>query len=129
MKTDLLYSALFCLLCSLSAAAADWGFDAAAGIDYNDNVSDAVESADKKSDGAATFSAAGGVHHQLGANTGIGLSLIAESASYFRYSGIDNLGVGARAQLRHKFGLGADAPWMALSLHTLHRDYNYDYRD
>jgi hypothetical protein len=65
MKPDLLYSAIFCVLASTSAAAADWGIDALAGINYNDNVSNAIEAADKKSDGAATFSAAGGLHQQL----------------------------------------------------------------
>jgi hypothetical protein len=129
MKTDLLYGALFCLLCSAPAAAADWGFDAVGGIKYNDNLSNAIEAADRKSDGAATLSLAGGFHQQPSDDIGIGMSLIAESESHFHYPGMDNLGVGARAQLRHKFGLGAQAPWAALSLRGLHRDYHYDYRD
>ena len=129
MKPDLLYGALFCLLSSAPAAAADWGIDALGEINYNDNVSNAIEAADRKSDGAATFSVVGGLHQQLGDNTGLGLSLIAESVGNFQYSGLDNTGVGARAQLRHKFGLGADAPWATFALRALHRDYHYDYRD
>lgn len=129
MKPELLYGALFCLLSSAPAAAADWGFEAAAGINYDDNVSNAIEAADRKSDSAATLGLAGSLYQQLGDNTGLGLSLIAESATFLHYSGIDNVGVGALAKLRHKFGLGADAPWAALSLRALHRDYHYDYRD
>jgi hypothetical protein len=129
MKQALHYGVLFCLLCSGPAAAVEWSADAAAGINYNDNVSNAIEAADRKSDAFATVSAAGGVHRQLGDNTGIGLDLIADAASYFRYSGIDNLGIGARAQLRHKFGLGTDVPWAAASMRAVHRDYQFDDRD
>ena len=129
LKADLLYGALFCLLCSAAAGATDWGVDAVAGINYNDNVSNAIEAADRKSDGAAILSMTGGIHQQLGDSTGLGLNLIADSAGYFRYAGLDNLGIGARAQLRHKFGLGALAPWAAFALRALHRDYHYDYRD
>jgi hypothetical protein len=129
MKPALHYGALFYLLFCGPAAAVEWGADATAGINYNDNVSNAIEAGDRKSDGFATLSVAGGVHRQLGDNTGIGIDVIADSSSYFRYSGIDNLGVGARAQLRHKFGLGTDVPWAALSLRAVHRDYHYDDRD
>ena len=62
-------------------------------------------------------------------NTGLGLSLLAESATYLHYSGLTNLGLGARAQLRQKFGLGADVPWASISAQAMHRNYHYDYRD
>lgn len=116
---------LFCPM----AGGAEWGFDANIGIDHSDNVSNAIIAADKKSDSAATMSLAGVLHQQLGDNTGLGLSLLAESVGYFQYSGLDDLGVGARAQLRHKLGLGPDAPWAAFALSALHRDYHYDSRD
>ena len=124
-RISLVFALLFCPM----AGGAEWGFDANIGIDHSDNVSNAIIAADKKSDSAATMSLAGVLHQQLGDNTGLGLSLIAESVGYFQYSGLDNIGVGARAQLRHKFGLGADAPWAAFALRALHRDYHYDYRD
>jgi hypothetical protein len=124
-RTALVFALLFCG----TAGGAEWGFDANIGIDHSDNVPNAIEAADRKSDSAATMSLSGVLHQQLGGNTGLGLSLIAESASYFQYSGLDDIGVGARAQLRHKFGLGADAPWAAFALRALHRDYHYDYRD
>lgn len=129
MKPDLLCGGFFCLLCSAPAGATDWGFDALAAIKYDDNISNSIDAADRKSDGTATLSLAGGIYRQLGDSTGFGLNLIAESESFFRYSGMDNLGIGARAQLRHKFGLGGEAPWAAFLLRALHRDYHYDYRN
>ena len=120
--------ALVLLFCR-TAGGAEWGFDAAIGIDHSDNVSNATETADRKSDGDATASVSVVLHEPLGDYTGLGLSLIAESVDYFRYSGLDNFAAGARAQLLHKFGLGADAPRAAFSLRALHRDYHYDFRD
>lgn len=122
-----------CLVSALlfcgTATGTDWGIDANLGFDHSDNVPNAIEAADRKSDTAATVGVSGGLHQQLGDHTGLGLSLIAESVTYFQYSGLSNLGVGARGHLRHKFGLGPDAPWAAFALRALHRDYHYDYRD
>ena len=132
MKLWPLYSATTLVLLHLfirTADAAEWGFDANAGLEHSDNVSNAVEAADKKSDNSATVGVSGSMFRQLGDNTGLGVGLVAESASYFRYSGLNNLGIGIRGQLRQKFGLGSDAPWAALALRALHRDYHYDYRD
>lgn len=129
MKRDLLYCVIFGLSTCAPALAADWGFDAAAGVNYNDNVSNSIEHRDMKADGAATLGLSGGFHQQLDAGTGLGLSLVAEAEDYFRYSGLDNLAFGVRAQVRHKFGLGPHAPWGAFAVRALHRDYDYDFRD
>ncbi len=129
MKSSLPCAALFCLLCSAPAIGAEWGFDAGTALNYNDNVPNAIDAPDRKSDGSATLNLAGVLHQQLGDYTGLGLNLIAESVSYFRYSGLDNLAVGAQAQLRHKFGLGPEAPWSAFAVRALHRDYRDDFRD
>ena len=116
------------LLCA-TAFAAEWGYDANVGLEHTDNASNAIDKDDRKSDTAATMRLSGGLHQQLGDNTGLGFSLIGESVGSFQYSGLDNIGLGARLQLRHKFGLGPEAPWAAFALRALHRDYNYDYRD
>jgi hypothetical protein len=77
-----------------------------------------IEAEDRKASGAITANVSGGFHEQLGASTGLGLSLLAESATYLRYSGLSNLGLGARAQLRQKFGVGGDTvrPYAMLGL-------------
>jgi hypothetical protein len=120
--------ALSLLFCA-TAGGAEWGFDANTGLEFSDNLSNAVENADRKSGGAATLGISGALNQPLGEYAALGLSLAAESASYFRYSGLDNLGVGVGADLRHKFGLGGEAPRTAFGLRALHRDYHYDDRD
>ena len=110
-------------------AHAEWGFDAGAGVNYDDNLPNALEEDDRKGDTAVTANLSGGFHEQLGANTGVSVSLVADSSAYLRYTGLNNVGLGARAQLRHKLGLGTEAPWLAFSAQALHRDYHYDYRD
>jgi hypothetical protein len=108
---------------------ADWGFDATAGLAYDDNLSNGLEADDRKGDTAFTATASGGYYDQLGTNTGLGLSLLADTTDYMHYTGLTNIGLGARAQLRQKFGLGADAPWTSISAQAMHHNYHYDYRD
>jgi len=111
------------------ATCADWGLDATTGLTRNDNLTNAFESRDLKADTAVTATVAGGVHQQLSTSTGLGVNLVAEGTQYSRYEGLDNLGAGARAQLRTKFGLGPKAPWAAFTARALHRDYRDDLRD
>ncbi len=111
------------------ATCADWGLDATTGLTWNDNLTNAFEAGDRKPDTAVTASVAAGIHQQLSTSTGLGLSLVVDGTRYFRYEGLDNLGVGARAQLRTKFGLGPEAPWAAFAARALHRDYHDDLRD
>lgn len=121
---------LGCLLClGRQSAAADWGWDAAVGIAHDDNLTNAFQSDDRKGDTAATAALSAGLHEQLGSGTGLSLGLVANGAQYARYEGLDNVGLGVRAQLRTKFGLGAEAPWVALAARAVHRDYRDDLRD
>jgi hypothetical protein len=112
-----------------TAARADWLLDAAAGYTYDDNLPNALNDSDRKADSALSASVRAGISEQLATNTGLTLALLAEQNLYLRYSGLTNFGAGAQARLRHKFGLGADTPWAALSAQALHRNYHYDYRD
>jgi hypothetical protein len=122
--------ALLCTLALTSAQAlADWGWDAGARFAYDDNLSNGLESDDRAADTAAVVEGSAGFHRQLGASTGVGVDLVADSATYFRYAGLSNTGLGASAQVRSKFGLGGGAPWLALSGRAVHRNYHYDYRD
>jgi len=111
------------------ACAADWGIDISAGLSSDDNVTNAFEAADRKADTTAILDLAAGLHHEIRPGTSFGLNFISESATYMSYSGLTNLGLGVRGQLRKKFGLGAAAPWTALSVAALHRDYHDDNRD
>ena len=110
-------------------AAAEWGIDAQTGAQFDDNVSNSLEADERKADTALNAGVVAGWHEQLSSGTGLSLSAIGDSNSYLRYSGLSNLGFGARAQLRQKFGLGAQAPWASVSARALHYDYHDDDRD
>jgi hypothetical protein len=97
------------------AAGADWGFDATAGAGYDDNLSNGFASADRKGAASLTLDLAGGLHQQLGSSTALSVAALAEAAVFDRYSGLNRVGLGGRAQLRHKFGLGALAPWISVA--------------
>lgn len=111
-----------------SGARCEWRLDASTSFSYDDNVSNALEAEDRKADGSIAARVSGGIYETLGSSTNLGLSLIAEPVSYLRYSGLSNLGLGANARLRQKFGLG-DAPSATFHMQALHRNYHYDYRD
>ena len=117
------------LLILCTGARGDWGYDASAALSHDDNLSNGFESEDRKGDNALQVDLSGGWHQQLSASTGLGLNLLADSNTYFRYSGLTNLGVGGRAQLRTKFGLGPQAPWLSVSAQALHYNYHDDNRD
>jgi len=129
MKSAWLCVAIGSCLAGAPAAAADWGVDVSAGVAHDDNAPNALEAADRKTDTAATLNLSAGLHNEIMPGTGLGLSLIAESSTSPRYAGLSNLGLGARMQLREKFGLGAAVPWAALSIGGVHRDFHDDNRD
>ncbi len=121
---------LHCLLwLGCTPASADWGWDATAGVAHDDNLTNAFLSDDRKGDTAATAALSAGLHEQLGSSTGLSVGLVASGAQYAHYEGLDNVGLGARAQLRRKFGLGAEAPWVSVAARAVHRDYRDDLRD
>jgi len=121
---------LCCVLALYSAAAhSEWGFDASGGFTYDDNLSNAFEADERKGDTAAVIDVAGGYREQLGTSTGLGLSLLGTSQSYLHYTGLSNIGLGARALLRTKFGLGAEAPWLAVSAQAVYHNYHDDNLD
>lgn len=103
--------------------------DATAGFSHDDNLTNAFDTKDKRADTAATGALSVGMYEQLGAGTNVGVGLIADGRSYFEFDGLDNLGIGVKAQFRTKFGLGAGAPWIAFAARASHRDYHDDLRD
>jgi len=121
---------LCCGLTLLSTSAyGDWGLDASAGVTYDDNISNSLDADDRKADTAAVIDVSGGVHEQLSGSTGLGLSLLASSDTFAQYTGLSDIGLGARLQMRTKFGLGAQAPWLAVAAQAMYRNFHYDYLD
>jgi hypothetical protein len=118
-----------CLMLFCAAARSEWGFDATGGFSYDDNLSNGFEEEDRKADTAAVVDLSGGWYEQLSPNTAVSLNLLVHSDTFFHYSGLSNVGLGARAQLRTKFGLGPSAPWLAIAAQGVYHNYHYDYLD
>jgi len=123
-------SCLFCLVTLASSPArGEWGFDATGGFAYDDNLSNGFEAVDRKADTAAVVDLSAGLYEPIGGSSTLGLSLLAHGDAYFHYTGLDNVGLGARAQLRTKFGLGPRAPWLVIAAQGMYHDYQYRYQD
>jgi len=129
LKRPLIYCVLGALMLAGSHARCEWGFDATGGFAYDDNLSNGFEAEDRKADTAAVIDLSAGLYEPFGASTALGLSLLAHGDAYVRYTGLDNLGLGARAQLRTKFGLGTRAPWLSIAAQGVYHNYQYDYLD
>jgi hypothetical protein len=117
-----------CHWCCDVAAAADWGFDVTVGAGYDDNLSNGFASADRKGAADLALDLGASLYQQLGSATGLSVAAVAEAAVFDRYSGLNHVGLGGRLQLRHKFGLGEQAPWIAVAARGVHDDYNYSYQ-
>jgi hypothetical protein len=117
------------LLLFTADARSEWGFDATGGFAYDDNLSNGFQAEDRKADTAAVVDLAAGLYEPLGASTTLGVSLLVHSDTYFHYTGLSNVGLGARSQLRTKFGLGSQAPWLAIAAQGVYHNYHYDYLD
>jgi long-subunit fatty acid transport protein len=118
-----------CALCSGPIARAELVLDASGSYTYDDNVPNGLENDDRLSDQILTVGVVAGIYEQLGTGTGLSAALLIEQTGYVQYSGLTNLAAGARIGVRHKFGLGGQAPWVGLSGQALYRNYHYDYRD
>jgi hypothetical protein len=116
------------LLCAAGQARAEWFYDVRAGGLYDDNLTRAQKAADVRGDGAATLAAAAGWFHAPSGADGITLALEANSEAYARFRGLNLISIGGSAAYRHKFGLGRDLPWAAITISAAHDDYREDIR-
>ena len=104
-------------------------FDADAGVVHDSNLTRAHNAADIRPDAAATLAASLGEFYAPTGNDSLTFAAFIRGESYRRYHRLDNLVLGVRAHARHKFGVGSDAPWLALSLLASHDDYRDTLRD
>jgi hypothetical protein len=104
-------------------------FDADAGVVHDSNLTRAQNAADIRPDAAATLAASLGEFYAPTGNDGLTFAAFARGASYRRYHGLNDLVLGVRAHARHKFGMGSEAPWLALSVVASHDDYRDTLRD
>jgi len=111
-----------------AGARADWELGASAGAFYDDNLTRAQNPADKRAAGAASAQASAiNFHPFTGSDSGT-LTLYARGELFSRYTGLGNVVAGATGAYRHKFGVGALAPWISVSAGASYDDYRDDLR-
>src|SRR5262249_44960269 len=116
-------------LAAQPTAAAEMALSADAGFFHDSNLSRAQYAADVRPDAGAAMLLDGGTFFAPTAGDTLTIAAFTHGELYRRYRGLDNVALGARAYARHKFGLGHEAPWIALSLAASHDDYDDSLRD
>ncbi len=125
MRTKVILVIVCLIACVQSAwAKQDWIFDIRSGVLYNSNVSNSDRSADVEQDEAWRSMLSAGQGFQL--NDDLRLSVFAEMESevWLTYSGLTNIRPGLASNLRYRFGLGKDAPWIRLETKFDYADFN-----
>lgn len=98
----------------LSPARADWRFDAeTGGLSYS-NLSNSDHASDEKEDWAWKSDVSIGNGFQLLRNLRLNLAADLRGQVWDRFDAFDEIGAGASAGLRYRFGLGRQAPWILL---------------
>ena len=118
-----------CLLGHLYPVDAAWIADVDAGFVYEDNVNLAEMERDTRSDTAVGTSVSAGALAYPTGDSVVSLTGDAIGAAYLRFGGLSNLYLGATAAFRHKFGLGAQAPWVRVAGSAARLEYRDDVRD
>jgi len=114
------------LLCA--TARAEWEFGAAAGAFYDDNLTRAQNAVDKRAASAVTGAVTGTYFVPLTGSDAVTFALFAGGELFERYHGLTNVVGGGSVNYRHKFGLGAAAPWLSLTALASYDDYRDDLR-
>jgi hypothetical protein len=96
----------------MGSVRADWRFDAETGALYDSNLSNSDRASDEKDDWAWKSNVRIGDGFQLSRNLRFNVAAEADGLLWDRWSAFDELGIGADAGLRYRFGLGRQAPWV-----------------
>ena len=104
------------LLALLGAAPAGATVFADVGIESatDDNVSRSEKSDDIEQDRFAQATVRVGDAFEVGTGTSLAVNASVRAVEFRRFRDLSEVAGGAGLSLRHKFGLGADAPWLAL---------------
>ncbi len=117
------------LACAGGVAHAAWQLDVDTGFLYDSNLTRAYAPADIRAGAAFALDAMAGWFSAISGTDGLTLAGDARTELYDRFSGLDVIGLGAKATYRHKFGLGYAAPWIAVSVEGAYDDYHSELRD
>jgi hypothetical protein len=117
------------LACAASVVHAALPIDVDARLFYDSNLTRAYAPADIRADTAFTLDASGGSFWALSSADGLTLSAHGHTELYHRFDGLNQIGLGAIATYRHKFGLGWSAAWISFSVDGAYDAYRTDIRD
>jgi hypothetical protein len=104
----------------LGSVRADWRFDAETGVLYDSNLSNSDRASDEKDDWAWKSDVRIGNGFQLSRDLRLNVAADLEGQVWDRFHDFDEIGAGASAGLRYRFGLGSQAPWVLVEDRLAH---------
>jgi hypothetical protein len=104
----------------IGSVLADWRFDAETGALYDSNLSNSDRASDEKDDWAWKSEARIGNGFQLSRDLRLNVAAVLDGQVWDRFGAFDEIGVGASAGLRYRFGLGRQAPWLLIEDRLTH---------
>jgi hypothetical protein len=102
------------LVMTLNFARAEWRLDAETGGFYDSNLSNSDRASDEKDDWAWKTDVRVGNGFQLSRDLRLNLAADLRGQLWDQYDAFNEIGAGASAGLRYRFGLGRQAPWILL---------------
>jgi hypothetical protein len=123
-------AALTVLLYPISPAhGGEWIIDTGARLFFESNINHADGSIGVLDDFAFAPQISAGHYFQLADADGLTLAANARGAVYGQYSGLNSVFGGGSLALKHKFGLGAHAPWMRIHGSAGYSEFESGIRD
>jgi lipopolysaccharide assembly outer membrane protein LptD (OstA) len=113
MRPKLALGAVFLILL-LPLCRAEWRFEAETGAVYDSNLSNSDRVADVRDDWAWRSDVSAGNAMQLTRDLRLNVRANVRGELWDRFGDFNNIGAGASAGLRYRFGLGRQAPWLLL---------------
>ncbi len=110
-------------------ARGDWIADVDAGAFYDSNLNNAELERDIRSDSALTAALSVGQFFRLDTDHSLAVTADVRSEVYHRYSGMNNLALGATLALRRKLGLGPAVPWVRVFASAARLEFKEGVRD
>ncbi|MGZ8216070.1 hypothetical protein [Methylomagnum sp.] len=107
----------------------EWIADASARLFHESNINHAAYGAAVLDDFAFAPQVALGRYFQLADADGLTLTANAKGAVFGQYSGLNSIHGGGAFGLKHKFGLGAYAPWLRVHGSAGYTEYDSRWRD
>lgn len=114
MRRTRLWFLVWVLFALIPGARGDWRIEGETGVVYQSNLSNSDREADVKDDWAWTADARVANGLQLGRDWRVTVAVDGRAFVWGEFCGFDEVGAGFSADLRYRFGLGAQAPWVSV---------------